>query len=369
MIKQLTLLMATLVLAGCARLDPPAPITHFGTQSGRSSDQMTVRKGDTVHTLAKLFNVSMRDLMDINGLRPPYNLQAGQVIKIPIPSTYTVQQEDTLYGISRAYGVDQTELARLNNLATPYKLELEQKLRLPYRGPKKTNYANNAQTAGRSFWSSARDRVTGNATTSDDIVVNDVQSTPIVGRRGAVEVVDLPPPPTTTSSSSLGNVAPTQAVPAPISITERPTEVAAVEPTKPTPSKATKKLPTGTPHFSWPVQGATLSEYGPKSGGRHNDGINIGAPNGTAVRAAEAGEVVYAGNELAGFGNLVLVRHAQGWMTAYGHMGKATVKRGAVVKKGQTIGAVGKTGSVKAPQLHFEIRKGSKALNPTKYLP
>ncbi len=338
---------------GCARLNPPAPVKHYGTQVSLSGDQMVVRDGDTVYTLAKLFNVSMRDLMDMNGLRPPYKLTVGQVIKIPIPSTYTVQTEDTLYGISRAFGVDQTELARLNNLQAPYLLEVDQNLRLPYRGPRKM--VANART-GQSLWSSARDRWGSSRTATADPVDDTVTNQPIVSRRGTVQVDDLPPP------SSSGTTLP------PTSITERPTELAAVEPTKPVPSTQ-KKLPTGTPRFSWPLQGAVLSSYGPKSGGRHNDGINIGAPSGTAVRAAEAGEVVYSGDELAGFGNLVLVRHAEGWMTAYAHMSKATVKRGTVVKKGQTIGAVGKTGSVTAPQLHFEIRKGSKALNPEKYLP
>lgn len=355
MTKRFVLIVSgLLVLGGCARLNPPAPVTYYGTQSGRSSDQMVVRDGDTVYTLAQLFNVSMRDLMDMNGLRPPYNLTAGQVIKIPIPSTYTVQQEDTLYAISRAFGVDQTEIARLNNLSAPYDLEVDQELRLPYRGAKEPTKAMaraSYATENNSFW----------ADSSDDVVAYDdtPTSTPIARRRGAVEVGDLPPPSSSTTPTT--NRAPTP-------ITEKPSELASVDPKQSIPS-VKKSLPTGTPHFSWPVQGAILSEYGPKSGGRHNDGINIGAPNGTAVRAAEAGEVVYAGNELAGFGNLVLIRHAQGWMTAYGHMGKASVSRGTVVKKGQTIGAVGKTGSVKAPQLHFEIRKGSKALNPQKYLP
>lgn len=358
--KYLALTLATLtLLTGCARLNPPAPVTNYGTTSGRSSDQMVVRSGDTVYTMAKLFNVSMRDLMDMNGLRPPYNLTAGQVIKIPIPSTYKIQQEDTLYGISRAFGIDQTELARLNNLTAPYHLALDQELRLPYRGTKPTQVASNART-GQSFWSSAKERFGNNSAVNAS---NDDISAPVASRRGVIEVSDLPPPRSASAPVSTGR--------APVSITEKPTELASVQPTRSTSSKpkTRKNLPTGTPAFSWPVQGAVLSDYGPKSGGRHNDGINIGAPNGTAVRAAEAGEVVYAGNELAGFGNLVLVRHAQGWMTAYGHMGKTSVKRGGMVKKGQTIGAVGKTGSVKSSQLHFEIRKGSKALNPKKYLP
>ncbi len=323
-IKLFALLSVVIIVSACGRTLPPAPVVYHGTSSGQSSDQMKVRRGDTVYTLAKLFDVSMRNLMDLNGLRPPYNLQEGQVIKIPIPSTYSVQQEDTLYGISRAFGVDQTELARLNNLKPPYRLKLGQVLKLPYRGP---------QTVS-----------------DDDIIVSsktDYVETPITGKKTKVQVEPLPP--ISTRTDKVENKSSVQ--------------------TKISRTATRKNLPTGTPRFAWPVQGAILSSYGPKSGGRHNDGINIGAPRGTAVRATEAGEVVYAGNELAGFGNLVLIRHAQGWMSAYGHMDKISITRGAIVKKGQTIGAVGKTGSVKAPQLHFEIRKGSKALNPKKYLP
>ena len=119
---------------------------------------------------------------------------------------------------------------------------------------------------------------------------------------------------------------------------------------------------------SWPVSGTILSEFGPKSGGLHNDGINIAAAKGTAVRAADEGTVAYAGNELKGFGNLVLVRHADGWMTAYAHLDRMDVDRGAPVKRGQIIGTVGATGNVRAPQLHFELRRGSRAVDPRERL-
>ena len=99
-------------------------------------------------------------------------------------------------------------------------------------------------------------------------------------------------------------------------------------------------------------------------GGTHNDGINIAAPLGTPVRAADNGVVVYAGNELRGFGNLLLVRHADGWVSAYAHCDALLVKRGDQVKRGQVIARVGQSGSVAAPQLHFELRKGAEAVDP-----
>ncbi|WP_374467239.1 murein hydrolase activator EnvC, partial [Ferrovibrio sp.] len=120
--------------------------------------------------------------------------------------------------------------------------------------------------------------------------------------------------------------------------------------------------------FSWPVRGRVLSTFGPKPDGLHNDGINIAARAGAPVIAAENGVVVYAGSELKGFGNLLLVRHADGWMTAYAHLDKALVKKGQKVTRGQAIGTVGSTGGVSQPQLHFEIRKGTQAVDPAKFL-
>ena len=120
--------------------------------------------------------------------------------------------------------------------------------------------------------------------------------------------------------------------------------------------------------FSWPVRGKILSGYGPKTGGLVNDGINISATLGTPVKAAENGVVAYAGNEVKGMGNLIIIQHSDGWMTVYAHLDSMDVRRGARVNVGQQIGKIGKTGKVDKPQLHFEIRKGTKSYNPTNYL-
>lgn len=140
-----------------------------------------------------------------------------------------------------------------------------------------------------------------------------------------------------------------------------------------TPSKGTKKLnkpfvATGKVSFDWPVQGKIISTYGTHGKGVKNDGINIAARSGTAIKAAESGVVVYAGNELKGYGNLLLIRHEKDFMTAYAHASDLTVTAGEVVQKGQTIAFVGSTGNVKTPQLHFEIRQKTKPLDPKRYL-
>jgi len=120
--------------------------------------------------------------------------------------------------------------------------------------------------------------------------------------------------------------------------------------------------------FVWPVRGRVISGFGAKAKGLRNDGINIAAARGTPVIAAENGVVAYAGNELRGFGNLLLIKHAGGWVSAYAHNDTVLVKRGQRVGKGQAVATVGSTGGVKSPQLHFEIRRGRTAKDPRKYL-
>jgi murein DD-endopeptidase MepM/ murein hydrolase activator NlpD len=124
----------------------------------------------------------------------------------------------------------------------------------------------------------------------------------------------------------------------------------------------------GLPSFRWPVRGRVIASFGPTPNGLQNDGINLAVPEGTPVKAADDGVVAYAGNELKGYGNLVLVRHSNGFVTAYAHASDILVKRGETVKRGQVIAHSGQTGNVTSPQLHFEIRKGSTPVDPSQYL-
>jgi murein DD-endopeptidase MepM/ murein hydrolase activator NlpD len=144
---------------------------------------------------------------------------------------------------------------------------------------------------------------------------------------------------------------------------------AAVTPEPETPSSTKIAEPAGgMPSFRWPVRGRIITGFGPKPNGLQNDGINLAVPEGTPVKAAEDGVVAYAGNELKGYGNLVLVRHSNGFVTAYAHASEIMVKRGDQIKRGQVIAKSGQTGNVSSPQLHFEIRKGSSPVDPTQFL-
>jgi murein DD-endopeptidase MepM/ murein hydrolase activator NlpD len=135
---------------------------------------------------------------------------------------------------------------------------------------------------------------------------------------------------------------------------------------------AAEEKPTGTASsttsFRWPVRGRIIQAFGPKASGGQNDGINVSVPEGTPIKAAEDGVVAYAGSELKGYGNLVLVRHANGFVTAYAHASELNVKKGETVKRGQVIGKAGSTGNVTGPQLHFEVRKGATPVDPAQYL-
>ncbi len=128
------------------------------------------------------------------------------------------------------------------------------------------------------------------------------------------------------------------------------------------------KLPHKNNKFIWPVTGKIISSFGQKPGGLYNDGINIKAQKSTPVKAVEDGLIAYAGNELRGYGNLIIVKHSGGWVSAYAHLENTNVKVGTKVTKGQIIAKVGSTGNVNSPQLYFGIRKGREAVNPKSYL-
>lgn len=271
-----------------------------------------VEKGDTVYGLSRRYRVSSRDIIVANDLRAPYILRVGQRILLPRGKVHTVRSGETLYRIANTYDATVYEIARANNISPPYTIFVDQKLRIP-------------GTVG------AQQAVTTKATTTPS--------------KNAISSKSTKQPSVQTAS-----------VPAPMP--------------KPKPPKAVPKPPPASGSgFNWPTKGKIISSFGAKGHGRFNDGINIAASEGSQISAAENGVVAYAGNELRGFGNLVLIKHSNGYVTAYAHASEVLVKRGDKVKRGQAIALVGSTGNITTPQLHFEVRKGKRPLNPVKYLP
>ena len=281
-----------------------------GASTFRNAAAVVVSKGDTVWTLSKRHGVSMRAIIEANGLRAPFHLSVGQRIVLPRNPEHEVVKGDTLSGIAARYDANMHVLARLNGLKPPYTIYTSQRLRLPGHG--------------------------GAAMVADAL-------------KSAPKLIAKPPawPTKKTKISS-----------------KRTPVTTRIQASEPIP----KPPPVSGKGFRWPVRGRVVSDYGAKPKGFYNDGINIAAPRGMGIKAAQNGVVVYAGNELRGFGNLLLIKHSGGWVTAYAHADSLLVKRGDRVLKGQRVATVGATGSVTKPQLHFEIRKGRQARDPRKYL-
>lgn len=320
-----TLLVLTMLapLAACAGFVP----VDFGT--GRSSareraladgdrkggggrplvagpGQHLVMPGDTVSELAQRYGVPMRQIVSLNGLKPPYRIYVGQVLQIaPKPAVeasriHRVQAGETVPQIAARYGLQTAELQAANPDLPAGRLQAGQPLRIP----------------------STRSQ---------------------------------PPSPASTLAS---RPSPADTAEAPLSVPPEAFRRAAETPAPPLSREG----------FLWPVEGEILDRFGSKPNGMRNDGINIAAPEGTPVRAAESGVVVYAGEAIPAFGRMLMLRHDGGWLTAYAHNRTLLVTVGDVVRRGQVIARVGATGDVTVPQLHFQVRKGTQPLDPVALL-
>ena len=342
---------SALLTTACSQSETSASFHQYGGSGGNSLGYHTLRKNETLWAVAKSYNVDLRDMLDLNQFSVPYKTYVGERIKIPAPATYKVRQGDTLYKVSRFFDTSTTDVARLNNIKAPYKLASGQVLRLPPRYTKSQN------------------------TIPTFVPQPSKVPSPVMAQQGIKtqaakierEVLKSNVPSVSAEPVPLA-VTPT-AVPAPNSTaTAIPAQTNTYSPqpsiAQSTPEIAPTFIPTGPVHFIKPVAGQVISGFGPKPDGLHNDGINIKASQGDAVRAAEQGVVVYQGQQIEGYGNMVLIRHANGYLTAYAHMAKTLVHKGDKVKRGQAIGTVGASGNVKSPQLHFEIRKGRDAIDP-----
>lgn len=392
--------LAVLSLAACARVGGPAPVVAYGAQGSSSrpqppppvestAGQIVVGRGDTLYAVSRRTNAPLRALIDANNLHPPYTLQAGQRLIVPRVRSYRVQPGDTLSAVGRRYGVGLHELVAANSLTPPYGLRAGQVLVLPVAGGMTapsmpavppTPVQTAALPPPSPVASSAVSPIA-----PPPRAVSAVAPAPLAAPAQA-PLAEAPvsralprpaaapsPAPSAPSPAPAAAVAALPMPPAamPAAPAERPlaepASLTTEEPPIPAPTGSTGE-PARTGHFLWPVNGAIVSGFGSKPGGLQNDGINIAAPRGTPIRAADNGVVVYAGNELRGFGNLLLIKHRGGWITAYAHAEQLLVHRGDEVKRGQIIARVGNTGGVTTPQLHFEVRKGGRPLNPQDYL-
>jgi murein DD-endopeptidase MepM/ murein hydrolase activator NlpD len=330
---------------GGAALSHPsrAPADVTGSVPQRAAGQwtwdggtaVTVSPGETVEMIARRHGVPASIILQANNIAAPQGIQPGQRLVIPryvsqapaadprtasrsaIAATpapasthvHVVAPGETLTKISRLYAKSLTDVAKANNIAPHTKVNIGDRIVIP---------GVRANTAQRKA------------------------GVPLAAQRKA----NTPAPQSTAAS------------------VEAPQSASVVTPANETAAPTGSTRADATPSFRWPVRGRVITGFGPSPNGQQNDGINLAVPEGTPIKAAEDGVVAYAGNELKGYGNLVLVRHANGYVTAYAHAKELLVKRGDQIKRGQVIAHSGQTGNVNAPQLHFEVRKGPSPVDP-----
>jgi murein DD-endopeptidase MepM/ murein hydrolase activator NlpD len=330
---------------------PAAPPPPVWTWEGGTP--VTLHSGETLETLSRRYDVPVAAIMESNGISDPTLVHPGQHLVIPrkrgplgaaasapqtriattapaVPTTaavgppqsalapaagvHVVAPGETLHSIARHYNKSVLAIAKANNIPPDAMLKIGDRVVIPGMAAASATPAIAPQAA-------AQPRGEGTV--------------------GSLASADSP------HSARLAAPAAPEAQQSPLKTAE----------------------PAGSlPSFRWPVRGRVIAGFGPTPNGLQNDGINLAVPEGTPVKAADDGVVAYAGNELKGYGNLVLVRHANGFVTAYAHASEILVKRGDAVKRGQVIAKSGQTGNVTAPQLHFEIRKGSTPVDPAQYL-
>ncbi|WP_370637824.1 LysM peptidoglycan-binding domain-containing protein [Pseudochrobactrum sp. XF203] len=354
--------------------------SNMTNAAASSVNNAMVQPGETLYGVARRFNVSPNDLMAANNITDPNMLRAGQTLTIP-----GVKAAAGGALVAAANGGTQT-LGQLKSNGTQAVANAQQAA---------TNKVNNAVANAGAKVAAA----TGGYTVQSGDTLH------AIAQRNGVTAAALKQ----ANGMSDGTIRVGQSLVIPVAATAAATQVAAVAKpvqaavdttvkTASTPPAAAKQVPdgsvkpytppqasnkvieeaeqdvamapsaTGISQMRWPVRGKVLTSFGQRDGGTVNDGIDIMVPEGTPVKAAENGVVIYAGDGLKEFGQTVLVRHENGLVTVYGHNSKINVQRGQKVRRGEEIARSGMSGNAKSPKLHFEVRKNSTPVNPSKYL-
>ena len=338
MIKNIGLLIIVLFVAACgtgrdvtvvsyADARNPQVVKNHTRNPQVAKNHIIITKGDTLYGIATKNKVSIAELITLNSIKSPFNLVVGKKVYLPKTKRHKVRRGETLYSLARKYDVNVSEIAQINNFSKRTKLNLDSVINIP----KTTKEIKN-------------------------IVPLDNQK-----KRNSVVAVNTKANNTTKSiTSNTKNSVKIRKI----------TKLSNIKAKQKARMKRTvsSKTPKRTGKFIYPVRGKVISGFGRKTEGISNDGINISAKKGTTVKASENGVIVYAGNGLKNFGNVILIKHEKSYVTVYAHLNDIKVSLGDVVKQGASIGSVGNTGNIKNSQLHFQIRKRRQILNPKKYL-
>lgn len=321
----------------------PAPAEARPTANGRVVDASgpprthTVKSGDTLTSIGRQFGMTAKEVATLNKIDNPGSIRPGQKLKGPASKgkAYVVESGDTLSAIGRRFSVSAAQIAEANDMAGSTSIRPGQRLLLPsgYRDTGSTRVA--AATPAR----------------------------PATPSR----------PVTPTPAPSQNNYPRPSQTPAPTS--PRPTPTAPVIIPSTPAASSSDIAAAGRGKFIWPVNGRIVSGFGVRGPNQQSNGLNISSTTGTSVRAAAAGEVIYAGSEVQDYGNLVLIRHDDGFVTVYAHLSRILVKMQDKIRQSQEIGEVGQSGGLSEPQLYFEmrhqptVRDMAKPFDPTIVLP
>ena len=315
-----------------------------------SGESIQVQQGDTLYGIAKRHGVSIAALIEVKAWGHGASIKPGQQLLLPagaLPASaatpdsrtpagrrqggallprrsprrvgrgrHTMKAGESLYGIARQHGVTLAELQRVNGITEPTRVRVGAVLSVPGRAEPERSPPPAAPRVAQG-------------------------TSPPPGQARIINA------PSEQRTAALGDRRNDASAPA----------------SEPAPARE-----AAAAKFRWPARGKVIATFGKRTDGTHNDGINIAIPQGTDVHAAESGRVAYAGNELKGYGNLVLIRHDNGWVSAYAHADQILVKRDDAVRRGQVIAKAGRTGTVDQPQLHFELRHGAKPVDPLPHM-
>ena len=371
------------------------PNTSFGGWTGQGGAAVQVSQGDTAEMLSKRYGVPQNILLQVNGLKSASDVQPGITIVVPVynavatlpqaqaprvavatpaplvhprsaPAARVAQAEPEVARAVPAHVL----VAKAEPVAAPVREAPARKGKLVVSAPAKVAAVVPTRTLKAPLMTASADGpvVKGKTAAHGVAAPVAVKVAPVKVAAATVAAKPLAPAPKVAAR------APVAAAPKVEQAIDRkvidPTPTASLPPAAAAPAAGAAPTATvadaGGPEFRWPARGRIIQGF--KGGAGGNDGINIAVPEGTAVKAAEGGVVAYAGSELKGYGNLVLIRHPNGYVTAYANNGEIDVKRGETVKRGQMIAKSGQSGNVSSPQLHFELRKGSQPVDPTSYL-
>jgi murein DD-endopeptidase MepM/ murein hydrolase activator NlpD len=395
MASNFKLIIAMLVLgcvSACAATATPRPSALAPAVNIKAGGRAQVNAGETLYSFARRNNVFMRELIDLNRLQAPYEMSAGTILALPsktgdLPAVelgpVAYENENSYREKHQAAPVTTyTQVAPVPTTETQA-TTLEERSYAPVINTAPSQLQHDARTQFEP--QPATMAVRGNEKT----VATGLNLQPLHFDKNRQQLkqasapkatVSISVPEKTLSKTKLTKNSKTKIDPNDSVMPEiknaslappelKPIAEKKLELKKAEPQMHSRIEKTHDPvNLAWPVQGSVLSTYGPKSNGLKNDGINIGAPRGAPVMAADGGTVAYAGSDIPGYGNVVLIRHPNGLMTTYAHLDRMFVQQDIVVAKGDVVGSVGTSGGLDTPQLHFEIRRDKEALDPSKYL-